>query len=238
VWLTYQPDLNLLFYVAELVGNPALADIAKTHATTLLDSHIRPDNSTFHVVDFDQATAGVKQRFTNQGFSDDSCWARGQAWGIAGYAQTYGWTKEPRFLDASRRLADYFLLRLPEDGVPYWDFDAPQPGPRDTSAALVTAYGMLLLYKHAPEDSVKYLEAAIRLVNAVVKRCLAPEAVFPPSENKDEDIVELNGSDTIILNATINNYEFAPRRWADHGLVYADYFFLLIGNLMLEMELV
>ncbi|KAF2652503.1 glycoside hydrolase family 88 protein [Lophiostoma macrostomum CBS 122681] len=232
-------NLNLLFYVAELVGNPTLADIAKTHATTLLNSHIRPDDSTFHVVDFDQATARIKQRFTNQGFSDESCWARGQAWGIAGYAQCYGWTKEPRFLNASKRLADYFIKHLPDDGVPYWDFHSPKPGPRDTSAALIAAYGMLLLYKHAAEEAKQYMEAAIRVVRAVAAMSLAPEATVPLSDEPDgKDIVDFKGSDTIVLNATINDYEFAPRRWADHGLVYADYYFLLIGNLMLEMGLV
>ncbi|KAI8941890.1 hypothetical protein NX059_000004 [Plenodomus lindquistii] len=234
--LTWRPDINLLFYVAKLVKNSALAEIAITHATTLLQSHIRSDDSTYHVVDFDQASANIKQRFTNQGFSDESCWARGQAWGIAGYAQTFAWTQESRFLDASKRLADYFISRLPENGVPYWDFDAPEPGPRDTSAALVAAYGMLLLHKNTPGESRKYLKAAIRLVEAVVKMSLAPEAGFAVSEDQDEDDgVRLGISDTIVLNATINNYEFAPRRWAEHGLVYADYYFLLVGNLMLEM---
>lgn len=218
------------------MGNPNLARIASTHASTLLDSHIRQDDSTFHVVDFDQASGGVKDRFTNQGYSDESCWSRGQAWAIAGYAQTFGWTKNSKFLSASQRLADYFIEHLPEDGVPYWDFDAPKPGPRDTSGALVAAYGMLLLHKHLPLGSKGYLRAAIRIINAVIGSSLASEAVFVDDTN-GKDAVDLGGSDTIVLNATINNFRFAPRRWADHGLVYADYFFLLIGNVLLDMGL-
>lgn len=216
------------------MGNPNLARIASTHAATLIDSHLRPDSSTFHVVDFDQTTDGIKQRFTNQGYSDDSCWSRGQAWGIAGYAQTYGWTKDVKFLSVSQRLADYFIEHLPDDGVPYWDFDAPKPGPRDTSAALAAAYGMLLLYKHAPQSSDKYLKAALRIINAVIDMSLAPEATVL-TDGDNEEHVDLGENDTIVLNATINNFEFAPRRWANHGLVYADYFFLLIGNTLLDM---
>lgn len=202
-----------------------------------MKSHIREDSSTFHVIDFDQQVGGIKKRFTNQGYSDESCWSRGQAWGIAGYAQTYSWTKDSKFLSTSQRLADYFIDHLPDDGVPYWDFDAPRPGPRDTSGALAAAYGMLLLYKHCPLGSKKYLRAAIRIVNAVVETCLAPSAVFIDTCGR-KDSVDLGGSETIVLSSTINNYEFAPRRWADHGLVYADYFFLLIGNTMLDMGLV
>lgn len=172
---------------------------------------------------------------TNQGYSDASCWSRGQAWGIAGYAQAYSWTKEPEFLDASRKLADYFLSRLPEDNVPYWDFDAPLPGPRDTSAALIAAYGMLLLHQTS-EDS-GYLEAALRIISGVLSLSLSPEAQFFKTSRGNE-AVDLGGPETIVMKATINNYEFAPRRWADHGLVYADYYFLLIGNELLKMGLV
>lgn len=228
--------MDLLFYTAKLVNNANLARIATTHASTLIDSHIRADNSTFHVVDFDQNSGSPKQRFTNQGYSDESCWSRGQAWGIAGYAQIYGWTKNEKFLHTSQRLADYFIEHLPEDDVPYWDFDAPKPGPKDTSAALVAAYGMLLLYKHSPWNSDKYLEAAIRIINAVVGKSVKAGATIT-IDNANKEVVDLNGSDTIVLNATINNYEFAPRRWADHGLVYADYFFLLVGNTLLDMGL-
>ncbi|EON65997.1 hypothetical protein W97_05240 [Coniosporium apollinis CBS 100218] len=229
-------NLNLLFYVSRMTNDPSLAALATTHAVTTLTANIREDNSTCHVVNFDQETGAIKERMTNQGYSDTSCWSRGQAWGIAGYAQTYGWTHDERFLDASRRLADYFLSHLPEDFVPYWDFDAPMPGPRDTSAALIAAYGMLLLHNAISGDT-KYLEAALRIIAGVIRISLAPEADFVRTSKGDEE-VDLGGPETIVLNATINNYEFAPRRWADHGLVYADYYFLLIGNTLLQMGLV
>lgn len=81
---------------------------------------IRPDNSTFHVVNFDQSSGKIKARMTNQGYSDDSCWSRGQAWGILGFAKAYHWTRRREFRDAADRLAEYFMNHLPADGVPPW----------------------------------------------------------------------------------------------------------------------
>lgn len=230
-----------MFYIAHHTSTPHLSKIATQHAHKTLESHIRADNSTCHVVNFKQTDGSIKQRMTNQGYSDSSCWSRGQAWGIMGFAQCYKWTAEPKFLEASKALADYFLARLPPDGVPFWDFDAPQPAPRDTSAAMVAAYGMLLLFEaeRGEDYSRKYYEAAMRIVAGVVGTSLSPEAKFSaatPGGGDDPD-VDLGGHDTILLHATINNYEFAPRRWADHGLVYADYYFILFGNKLLEMGL-
>ena len=229
-------NLDLLYYVSSLTKDAHLAEIATTHAKTTLKSHIRDDDSTCHVVDFDQDAGVLRTRMTNQGYNDDSCWSRGQAWGIVGFAQSYGWTKEEAFLDASRRLADYYIKHLPEDSLPYWDFDAPQPGPRDTSSALIAAYGMLLLHQWVGESTTFYLESALQLVSSVITSSLAEDARFVTTLGGDED-VDLGAPETIVQYATINNYEFAPRRWANHGLVYADYYFLLIGNKLLKMGL-
>lgn len=216
-----------------MTGDSGLSEIASAHALTTMKALIRDDHSTFHVANFDQQTGLVKQRMTNQGYSDDSCWARGQAWGVTGFAQCYRRTKDKRFLETSIGLADYFITRLPEDSVPHWDFDAPQPAPRDTSAGLIAAYGMLLIHEALEEDTY-YLAAALRIVSGVLRTSMSSEARFVKSSSGAED-VDLGGCDTILLHATINNYEFAPRRWADHGLVYADYYFLLIGNKLLDM---
>jgi hypothetical protein len=137
-------------------------------------------------------------------------------------------------LEASQKLAEYFVSHLPEDNVPYWDFDAPKPGPRDTSAALVAAYGLILLHEESKTNESNYLEDALKIISGVLSMSLAPPARFARTLNGEEK-VDLGGPETIVLNATINNYEFAPRRWADHGLVYADYYFLLIGNKLAHM---
>lgn len=258
-------NLDLLFWAARETSNTSLYEIALAHAKTTQKHHIREDNSTFHVVNFDAKTGTVKAKFTNQGFSDDSCWARGQAWGILGFMQTFRWTGCNSFLDTARALADYFLTHLPADGVPYWDFTAPvtATSPRDTSAAMVAACGLLLLHKAlkgTPEGD-HYLRAGIELVDATVTKFLNPPTLrlqMTPSSSKvlvyPEDSLDKCESDgfdkvsvidqltakprdTILDGATINNYQFAPRRWSNHGLVYADYYFLLFGNMLLELDL-
>lgn len=259
-------NLDLLFWAARETSNTSLYGIALAHAKTTQKHHIREDNTTFHVVNFDAKTGNVKAKFTNQGFSDDSCWARGQAWGILGFMQTFGWTGVKSFLDTARALADYFLAHLPADGVPYWDFTAPvtATSPRDTSAAMVAACGLLLLHKalKGKPEGDRYLRAAIELVDATVTKFLNPPTLrlqTTPSSSKvlvyPEDFLDKCESDgfdkvsvvdqltakprdTILDGATINNYEFAPRRWSNHGLVYADYYFLLFGNMLLELDLV
>ncbi|KAL2689007.1 hypothetical protein Neosp_003057 [[Neocosmospora] mangrovei] len=252
-------NLELLFWAASQTPSRAestrLFDIAVAHARTSQKYHVRDDSSTCHVVNFDPSTGTLKERLTNQGYSHTSCWSRGQAWAIAGFAEAYKWSGEASFLDTAKRCADYFLKRLPDTQIPPWDFDAAEAAgsaqqPPDTSAALVAAYGMLVIHQMLLSRSEKssYLEHALRIVDAVCSRHLNPLA-HGKEKGRSIDTVE-NGSgvpvshvewdvgegDTIVNGATINNFKFAPRRWADHGLVYADYFFLLVGNKLLEMN--
>ncbi|KAH7381801.1 glycoside hydrolase family 88 protein [Cadophora sp. MPI-SDFR-AT-0126] len=245
-------NLDLLFWASLELRSPALRASAIAHARTTQAHHIRPDSSTYHVVNFNQSTGTPKEFLTNQGYSDDSCWSRGQAWAITGFAETHRWTRDISFLDTSRRCADYFLAHLPEDGVPYWDFSPPMEEnmPTDTSAAMIAVYGMLLLHEALMSLGEKsaYLNGALYILQAVLKSKMAPEARFCTKEIKVPTVetevsvesgpleVDMGeGEETILVGATINNYQFAPRRWADHGLVYADYYFLLVGNKLLEM---
>lgn len=248
-------NLDLLFWASVELRSPHLYNIAKTHAQTTQIHLLRPNSSTFHVVNFDQDTGAVKAKFTNQGYSDSSSWSRGQAWAITGFAQTYGWTQEKTSLDTARNCADYFLKRLSESGsaIPPWDFDAPNEDgkrPTDTSAGMVACYGLLLLHRSlvALRQQSSYLNAALQIISAVCSTQLSAPAKFVTSKVEVESVehgksfedgklvVEMGDEEeTILKGATINNYEFAPRRWADHGLVYADYYFLLVGNLLLEM---
>ncbi|GME36327.1 Unsaturated glucuronyl hydrolase [Neofusicoccum parvum] len=244
-------NLDLLYHASALTGDLSLAHIATTHALTTLRSHIRPDDSTVHLVVFDPsppadgAAAGVKAKHTHQGYADSSCWSRGQAWAMLGFIQCHRRVGEPRFLDAALRLSRYWVDRLPPDGVVPWDFDAPAAAePRDSSAALVGAYALLLVYEAlggTGELARGLLDAALRSVRGVVETCLAPEASFgrEGGVGRAEGEVDLGeGPESVVVHATINNYEHAQRRWADTGLVYADYYFLLIGNKLLDMGLV
>ncbi|KAL4791611.1 Six-hairpin glycosidase-like protein [Aspergillus venezuelensis] len=267
-------NLDLLFWVARETGDRSLYNIAIAHARTSQKHHIREDKSTVHVVNYDPATGQPKKTFTHQGHSDESCWSRGQAWGILGFMQTYEWTREAEFLITGRDLADYFVKHLPEDYVPYWDFDAPvnESCPRDTSAGMVACCGLVLLYK-ALKDTDRtaaqhYLNSALKILEGTISKFMTPStvtcsvdtagtalAVYPETERqtqpgwltvspnstsdgevKQQDNLEV--PETILKAATVCNYEFATRRWADHGLVYADYYFLLLGNMLLELRIV
>jgi hypothetical protein len=140
-------NLELLMWASKNGGGDSLAVIATRHALTTMQNHFRPDGSTYHVVNYDPVSGAVLGKQTHQGAADSSVWARGQAWGIYGFTVMYRETRDPRFLTAARRAADYFLAHLPADAVPYWDFDAPgiPDEPRDASAAAITASALLEL---------------------------------------------------------------------------------------------
>lgn len=110
----------MLYWAAEQYGNRTLADVATAHAAATMKNHFRADGSTWHVVNYDQKTGLVKSKYTAQGYSDSSCWARGQAWSIYGFIDAYKWTKRTDFLNTAIKAADYFLSKLPADGVPAW----------------------------------------------------------------------------------------------------------------------
>ncbi|KAI0156895.1 unsaturated glucuronyl hydrolase [Xylariaceae sp. FL1272] len=229
-------NLDLLFYVSRLTNNKEMFDDAVQHARTTMRTHIRSDHWTIHLVSFDPKTGDVRESLTNQGYTDTSCWTRGQAWAIAGFAESYHWTQAQEFLTAARQCADYFLRRLPSTGVPPWDFDAADEHgvdtqPTDTSAAIVTAYGLILIHKAlaAMGQESTYLASALKMVESTCRHHLNDNRSY--QSNKSGIAV----GETILNGATINNHKYAPRRWANHGLVYADYYFMSVGNLLLDM---
>jgi hypothetical protein len=207
----------------------------------------------------------VKERRTAQGYSPASTWARGQAWSILGYAQTFLWTGDAKFLDAACGLAAYFFHRLETspssvekmgDGgrkigryVPLWDFDAPIEDTvnplRDSSAGIIAANGMLVLAQalagcQRHELSAKFLDAAITIVGDTLEFSLAPEKaklVAKPNELVIQDVDAGKRFDAILKNATANHNSADHRRYCDHGLVYGDYYLLEFGNRLLRMGL-
>ena len=130
---------------ARQIASAGTAELAHRHVTTCLANSIRPDGSTYHTFFMDPVTGGPVRGATCQGYKDDSCWARGQAWGVYGTAISYRYTRRPEYLDAFRRVLAYYLERLPEDLVPYWDmtFTSGTEEPRDSSSASIVACGLL-----------------------------------------------------------------------------------------------
>ncbi|KAI2619462.1 glycoside hydrolase family 88 protein [Hypomontagnella submonticulosa] len=245
-------NLDMIFWAATRLRDESMYAAALSHAKISQRYHVRDDYSTAHVVNFDPANGAIKSVITNQGYSDTSCWSRGQAWAIAGFAQTYKWTQDESFLETARACADYFMKQLPPSAIPPWDFQAPrsEPQPTDTSAAMIASYGMLLIHESetAAGRPSAYLQHALRIIESVCASHINSPARFVTCDDFTETpevstssrqktlTVDMGaGAETILNGATINNYEFAPRRWANHGLVYADYFFLLVGNKLLDM---
>ncbi|WP_284645989.1 glycoside hydrolase family 88 protein [Paenibacillus silviterrae] len=143
-------NLPLLFWASEQTGELKYKEIAVKHADLSRRYLVRGDDSSYHTFYFDQEDGKPVRGGTHQGFHDGSTWTRGQAWGIYGFALCYRYTGNPLYLETSKRLARYFIERMPEDHVVYWDFDVTQGEGtyRDSSAAAIAACGMLELLEH------------------------------------------------------------------------------------------
>ncbi|MGJ1437208.1 glycoside hydrolase family 88 protein [Sphingobacterium siyangense] len=154
-------NLETLCYVSDLTGDTKYKDVAISHATQTMKNHFRKDYSTYHVVDYDGNGHAIHQQ-TNQGYADNSTWARGQAWAIYGFTMMYRETKKPEFLKTAKAAAKFYMTHpnLPKDKIPYWDFNAGKPGyksdadfsslklnfvPRDASAAAIVASALIEL---------------------------------------------------------------------------------------------
>ncbi|OAL45834.1 Six-hairpin glycosidase [Pyrenochaeta sp. DS3sAY3a] len=265
-------NLDLLFYAAHHAQDPGLSDMAAAHASTLLQSHLRPEPvlssskdvyrgqwySTCHVANLDPKSGTLKRRLTAQGYDHDSTWSRGQAWGILGYAETYLWTKDRRFLEAACGLAEYFLHRLETAPpcvstgvhVPLWDFDAPIETPdaplRDSSAGVIAANGMLALSQALSGIgqtglSTRFRTAAITIVQDTLSFALAPEKAQLTTgayqQISAQEVIPGRRYDGMLKFGTANNNVNARKRYANHGLVYGDYYLVEFGNRLLRMGL-
>ncbi len=205
-------NLELLFEATKLSGDSSFYKIAVSHANTTLRNHFRKDFSCYHVVDYDSTTAGnIIKKGTQQGYADESAWARGQAWAIYGYTMCYRETKDPTYLKQAENVARYILNNptMPTDLVPYWDFNAPNiPNePKDASAAACMASGLYELSTYSKNGKI-YKKAADKMMESLTKNYRSPIG-----ENKGFILLHSTG-------AKPNNSE------VDVPLPYADYYYL------------
>ncbi len=164
-------NLELFFKVSEMTGDPVYKEIAMSHADKTLANHYRDDFSTYHVVDYDDETGEIRRKCTAQGIADESRWARGQAWSIYGFTVAYRFTGEERYLQRAKDVANYLLVEednMPEDLVPYWDYDVKEFGKemgedylakygeiRDVSSAAIVASALYELHWMTKDDFYK-----------------------------------------------------------------------------------
>lgn len=163
-------NLELLFWASKNGGADSLYNIAIQHAETTMENHFRDDYTSYHAVVYDKGTGKRIKQVTHQGYADETMWARGQSWAIYGYTMVYRETQDPKFLDFAQKVTDVYLDRLPEDLVPYWDFDDPNipDAPRDASAAAVVASALFELSGYVePAKGKVYLEKANEMLGSL-----------------------------------------------------------------------
>lgn len=167
-------NLPILYWASEVTGDESYAQKAQNHIRTAMKCVLRPDNSTYHTYFINMETGEPDHGVTHQGNRNDSAWARGQAWGIYGAALSYRYLRDPEYIHMFCRMTDFFVEHLPQDLVPYWDFDfdTGSEEPRDSSASAIAVCGILEMAEYLDEETAsRYLEAADRMLKALITHC-------------------------------------------------------------------
>ncbi len=206
-------NLEFLMWAFKHSGDSSFYNICVTHSDTTIKNHFRPDFSSYHVVSYDTVTGKVEKRQTHQGYSDESAWARGQVWGLYGYTVMYRLTEQERYLDQALKIADFLINHpnLPEDKIPYWDFNAPDiPNAlRDASAGAIMASALIELSGFAgPEKSIIYKSIAEKQIRSLA----SPEYLARPGENGNfilkHGVGHLPGNSEVDVPLTYGDYYF------------------------------
>ena len=225
-------NLELLTKASRLSGRDALMETAVKHASTTLANHFREDWTSWHLLDYDPEDGKVRYRETVQGYAHGSAWARGQAWALYGYTMMARETGKEEFLKAAENIGRMLISKLPEDGIPYWDFNAPgteeamdstaagatlnaaaylEKPLRDASAGAImaSAFAELSMLTNDRNDSEEYLETALRQITTLASE----EYLAQPGENG-----------FFLLKHSVGNIPADGE--IDVALSYADYYFL------------
>lgn len=206
-------NIQLLFFAYQQTGDRKYYDSAVKHFYASANTVIRDDASTFHTFYFDPETGQPLKGVTRQGYSDDSSWARGQAWGIYGIPLTYRIIKDPACLDLFKGVTHHFLNRLPEDRVSYWDliFNDGSGQARDSSATAIAVCGIHEMLKYLPEvdkDKEVYKYAMHTMLRSLME----------DYANKD---VKPGGP--LLLHGV---YSWHSGKGVDEGNIWGDYYYL------------
>jgi len=219
-------NLELLFFASKITGDTTYKHIAIKHAEKTMQNHLRPDYSSYHVINYDTITGKALHKETNQGFAHNSTWTRGQAWGVYGFTMTYRETGDKRFLNTAMKMADFFInhKNLASDKIPNWDFNVNELGynppitaqasnltyiPKDASAAAILASALLELSDYAGSKGATYTSIA----NQILKSLSSSDYLAKRGTN--------NGF--ILMHCTGNANRLSE---VDKPIMYGDYYFL------------
>lgn len=207
-------NLELLLWAYNYSDDPIFKEITLSHADRTIEHHFRSDYSSYHVVSYDTILAIPHTKQTHQGYSDESMWSRGQAWGLYGYTYLYRELKDERYLIQAQNIADFLIHHpnMPEDYIPYWDYNAPDiPNTyRDSSAGSIMASALIELSDFVDESRAKeYMAVAEKQIRTLA----SPEYTANLGENG-----------CFILKHGTGAYPFNSEM--DVPLTYADYYYL------------
>lgn len=206
-------NIPLLHWAFLETGKPVYRNAAMRHYEAACNNVIRDDASAYHTFYFDPGTGEPLKGVTRQGYSDDSAWARGQAWGIYGIPLNYRYVKDDSAFNLFQGMTNYFLNRLPEDQVCYWDliFTDGSNQSRDSSAAAIGVCGIHEMLKYLPEvesDKNTYRHAMHCILRSLMERYTAPE---------------IKPGNPVLLHGV---YSWHSGKGVDEGNIWGDYYYM------------
>lgn len=206
-------NIPLLYWKSRVTGDERYEKAAREHFITSCNNVVRDDASAYHTFYFDPETGEPVKGVTRQGYSDDSAWARGQAWGIYGIALNYRNSGIEEAFDLFKGMTNYFLNRLPQDNVCYWDliFGDGSGQSRDSSAAAVAVCGMQEMCKYLPEtdeDKEVYKYAMHTILRSLIEN-------YANHSHKPGEALLLHGV-----------YSWHSGKGIDVGNIWGDYYYV------------
>lgn len=206
-------NIPLLYWASEVSGESKYKNIACNHYHTTINHAIRDDASAFHTFYFDNQTGEPLYGKTRQGYSDDSSWARGQAWLIYGIALNHSYSEQNTNLPVFKAVTNYFLNRLPQDFVCYWDliFGDGSGQYKDSSAAAIAVCGMHLMSQYLPETD------PFKQVYKYAQHAILGSLINNYSQLKTSGI-------SALINEGV--YSWHSGKGVNEGNIWGDYFYL------------
>ena len=199
-------NLPLLYWASAQEKDDRFAKIAMSHADSVIKNFIRDNGSSAHIVNFDKVTGEKIEEFGGQGYEVGSSWTRGQGWAIYGFIQSYQWTKEQKYLETAKKVADYFIGEAQKNDYKIkCDFCQPSEDEYfDSSAACIAACGMIEIYAETGEK--KYKDVAEKLI-------IATSDNFSSWDDEENEALIDFGSERYSTKTHL-------------ALIYGDYYFL------------
>ncbi len=218
-------NLAQLYWASDVIGDDRFKRIAMAHADMTIRDHLRDDGSVIHIVEHSRETGELVKVHGGQGYDENSSWSRGQAWALYGFTISYIHTKEERYLNAAKQVANYFIANCCDDWLPRSDFRAPsQPDYYDCAGATCAACGLIELAKLLPEnEGGMYMHGAIKILKAITEKFVD----FDPAVDN-------------MVNFSTGSYPTVERgyekSWVHISLIYADYLYTEAILKLLEAE--